>query len=933
MPTNRSSSFIITLCHSIASGVAGLLAASAAVIKFLDTAKSNIQDAPRTIIWALAEVTDVRSAIVRLNDLIQDLGSVPQSARTSVGIHDTVVAVSELVISFDCLVAILKPFSADGAASLNKWDKVKWLPKQDDVVRYVRQLQTHKVSITLILNMLQCESDIVIRESQLALCTKIDAVLEDSEMTRRRIEGLEEQFNKFTLSNASLFSADRISLAPTLARAAESDNRTIRSSTEQHTRSGSSTPPTDPTIRLEFETTLQETRVYRRAHHTSDAFSLVTAYGRSVAGSVMTSYSLADSSSILTAFPIMSRTELQHPEFYKDVAGDERLAARLLKAIATQGVASPATRDDPPSPFALRNVRPPPNCGPNVMGRWNRTVRKTWRASEFRTEVQFDVPVLFVCSTLPGNGLLKDTEIHYIDGSPLSIDATWIDSQDDPRFRDLKHTWLKHMRTADDEQATWLTLLSSLQRMEYDSRDWVASQQGRPALTKFIGEASLSLPLKKDPDTLMVAFQRKRMSWDSMPVAVRRPYAITTMSHMVEILAMMGIFWVEYNRTHHVYRAEGNGFLVTGHLVDSVGIMFDFHRTGRNDFTKNRAMPVPEIRQLCFGRVPTFKPLASGRIRPPGLESDLREIRLSTRADIARTLTMMGCNSNTANYFHKEEARTCHIFPITLEMIGMIAKLFHTEEPGFRYLPNPSIYAWDTTAFYLPNLLDSYRRLLLQIPPLSRPLGRYSRRSGIHLLFGYLLELFRGDTVLGNGALHWSAAQGANALHRAIWGIDSTLEAWVGDPIGTELLEPPYGKSDHLKRILVAHFQEVPRLMNEPADQQSDTESDTAETDGCPRFEDLGAAAPKQREDWLMEIYFKRILPAVMREVPEWSEVPQEDTTAASSKNGGAPELSTGDIWCFLVLRMICWLMLHGFHPDDVQIPKGEDSQLLVYIS
>lgn len=45
--------------------------------------------------------------------------------------------------------------------------------------------------------------------------------------------------------------------------------------------------------------------------------------------------------------------------------------------------------------------------------------------------------------------------------------------------------------------------------------------------------------------------------------------------------------------------------------------------------------------------------------------------------------------------------------------------------------------------------------------------------------------------------------------------------------------------------------------------------------------------------------------------------------------------VSHDDIWCTLVFRMICWLMLHNFNRQDVQVSKGEllGSRMPVYIS
>jgi hypothetical protein len=54
---------------------------------------------------------------------------------------------------------------------------------------------------------------------------------------------------------------------------------------------------------------------------------------------------------------------------------------------------------------------------------------------------------------------------------------------------------------------------------------------------------------------------------------------------------------------------------------------------------------------------------------------------------------------------------------------------------------------------------------------------------------------------------------------------------------------------------------------------------------------------------------------------------PEDETTKLESKASA--------IWCTLVLRMLCWLLLHDFNKKDVQIPKSEllGSRLPVYIA
>jgi hypothetical protein len=140
---------------TIATGVAGLLGTAATVIKFLDTVKTTIQDAPKTAAWALAEVSDVHSAITRLHGLFEHIDSIPKDARALVTVQDAAVTVSELVTSFDDLVDVLKPFGLSAPALMKTWDKVKWARRQDDIAKVIMRIQIRKSSLTLMLNIFQ----------------------------------------------------------------------------------------------------------------------------------------------------------------------------------------------------------------------------------------------------------------------------------------------------------------------------------------------------------------------------------------------------------------------------------------------------------------------------------------------------------------------------------------------------------------------------------------------------------------------------------------------------------------------------------------------------------------------------------------------------------------------------------------------------------
>ena len=63
--------------------------------------------------------------------------------------------------------------------------------------------------------------------------------------------------------------------------------------------------------------------------------------------------------------------------------------------------------------------------------------------------------------------------------------------------------------------------------------------------------------------------------------------------------------------------------------------------------------------------------------------------------------------------------------------------------------------------------------------------------------------------------------------------------------------------------------------------------------------------------------------------------------TKAEADNSQSPSLadlknvSHDDVWCVLVLRMLCWLTLHDFHKKDRQMPNSEllGSRLPVFIA
>ncbi|KAM0236761.1 hypothetical protein ACHAPO_004802 [Fusarium lateritium] len=905
---------------SIASGVAGLLTVAAAIIKAFDKIKTNMEDCPRTVEWAQAETSELHWAINRLKSIIDDPNSVAKTSGTSLGLHDATVTISELVTTCDGLIEVLKPFDDNRALARTKLGKVKWLRVQDDVVKYVREIQAHKGSVTLILNILQCDSDVVIIESQNKLARKIDKIVRNSELTQSRVEKIEAMFNTYIIENPALFPSNRSSVGTTLANWKEEEDgdtdnssvvtshkdyedwNTFRSSNERSLSfpsqgaivpqiarpvpkrtssaetstkvesNGVSSPP-----RREFEETLEKSGVYQRVYNSTDAFSIYSARNRSMAGSVMTSFSLADNSSILSAFPIMSRTELKHPEYYAHMAGNQRISKDLMRAITMRSVVKSPIEPSPEAPFSLKQFRPPPNCGENVIGRWSNSRTKTWKSKEFRTEIQFEVPFIFVSTPGSTEGYIEGAQVHFIDGTRKSLDATRTDLEPPPTS-----TRTKTGRVVKNERATWLTLLSSLQKMENQSQNWTRQQimslRPRPASA----QAILSSVAGKH--SMRAALQCERKSWDDMPPSVNRPYATTTMSQLIEMLAMLGIYWREFNPNYNIYQAEGNGFLVKGHKISGLGVMFYLQALDKTVFEENRPVPNREVMRLAFGQLPTIFS---------------RVVCLGSRKDMADTLATFGCDRKSSNHFLRDGAVTSHIFPITFELMGMMGQVFHIKDLCFRYMPNPCYCTWSTKGFSLPKLLISYRKYLHD-----------DKETAHGQLFVHLNTLLAPKTEiqLQREVPTNYSWQAQDALHSVLEELDETLIKSTQTPL--------------VQDVIGSHFDEVLSQMNGQT------------------FPRLNSS---DKEEILMATYFQQILPAVQISCSaRFFNLKTADSEFNVVKGGHAQTaeyaaylLACKELWCTLVLRMICWLMLHDFHGDDVQIPKGDlyGSNMRVYIS
>lgn len=220
-------------------------------------------------------------------------------------------------------------------------------------------------------------------------------------------------------------------------------------------------------------------------------------------------------------------------------------------------------------------------------------------------------------------GPVKNEKILRITGSISSYQETQTTRPENMR--------ISNVHTADDEKASWITLLGVLQKAEHDSREWDVKHNVSMHGNKYDHPAY----------TLCCMLQKKKRSWDFMPSSIIKPFGTTTLCHIVEMMAMLGVYFKQIDVDKGNMRAEGNGQMMTSTLVHGLGILITYAQTGAQKFQENRVIPCDELKQLVFGIVPCILD---------------RKLRLA-KEDIAGTLKGLGLTKEDQALFKDKNDR------------------------------------------------------------------------------------------------------------------------------------------------------------------------------------------------------------------------------------------------------------------------------------
>src|SRR5437764_14133903 len=132
---------------SIIASVAGIVTAAGNVASSL----SQVKDAPVSIRTLQTEVDHTKLIFTALRKFLAKTSKLPPQRAALVQLEDVVVILTQTVLVFSELESVVQPLAAWRTGDLGFTRRLNWAFKQTAATRLVNQLQRHKLSLTILL--------------------------------------------------------------------------------------------------------------------------------------------------------------------------------------------------------------------------------------------------------------------------------------------------------------------------------------------------------------------------------------------------------------------------------------------------------------------------------------------------------------------------------------------------------------------------------------------------------------------------------------------------------------------------------------------------------------------------------------------------------------------------------------------------------------
>lgn len=141
---------------SVIASITGILAVAAKVASIL----TQIEGASSTISALLTEINHVKVIFTSLQNFLDRTRRINSARAALIQIEGVVTILTQTVLIFSELETVVNPLASQGTPSA--WQRLTWASKETAALRLVNQLQRHKASLSLILQIIQWYVDFAI---------------------------------------------------------------------------------------------------------------------------------------------------------------------------------------------------------------------------------------------------------------------------------------------------------------------------------------------------------------------------------------------------------------------------------------------------------------------------------------------------------------------------------------------------------------------------------------------------------------------------------------------------------------------------------------------------------------------------------------------------------------------------------------------------
>ncbi|KAN0106677.1 hypothetical protein V8E51_009553 [Hyaloscypha variabilis] len=335
---------------SVSASVAGLLTAAQQISSLVGNVHSSRRNGSKEINDIEDSLKTLRSVLLQLQVLLLGQVTVDRKRASMILVDEIIATLAACVMTFSDIHGCLKSIESD--EQLDFLDSIRWARKKEEMSGFLRSLEAHKSSLSLIINILTCQSTHKAEKSANDLKALVAQILESNALLASRMSVVEKNVAASTVkgkrastSRSSIHSQSTIhSLRTTKDRPSGGDH-----STHSHF-----SPFT-------FEKVLQRSWAYQRAATRGPrTFSLASSTQLTQSWSILSGFSLSQISNIgVQKLPIYEN-DLQNSEHYSFPGiqpGSSEEQTILEAPISEESIPVPLYLDFPAPPSPANTIQ------------------------------------------------------------------------------------------------------------------------------------------------------------------------------------------------------------------------------------------------------------------------------------------------------------------------------------------------------------------------------------------------------------------------------------------------------------------------------------------------------------------------------------------------------------------------------------------------